>query len=221
LANYANAAPFSVYDGGTNLGTTNINESILVTQTQGGLIPGSYGGVGWLDLGTFSISSGTLEVLLSNATTTGKYVDADGVLIIADSVATHSVGGGQGVVSTGGNTGAAIGTLDTGTTGVPNGSKTAAIGGPLSLAAGASTAPAAGTAPAAATISLAVTSQPEPLRVVYNQGSAQAPSQPANSLIDVVLPTVGNRVKVRQQVVTDAAAALAKVLFGGDTDDQA
>jgi hypothetical protein len=56
---------------------------------------------------------------------------------------------------------------------------------------------------------------------VYNQGSAQAPSQPANILIDVVLPTVGNRVKVRQQVVTDAAAALAKAFFGGDTDDQA
>jgi protocatechuate 3,4-dioxygenase beta subunit len=218
--NYSKAAPFSVYDGSTNLGTTSVDESILVTQAHGSLSQGSYGGVGWLYLGTFSISSGTLKVQLSNLAG-GTYVDADAALIIGHGGAGHSMVGGQGVVSTGGNTGAVIGTVDTSTTGAPNGSQTAAIGGPLSLAAGGSTAPATGTAPAAATISLAATSQSEPLRVVYNQGSAQAPSQPANSLIDVVLPTVGNRVKVRQQVVTDAAAALAKALFGGDMGDQA
>ena len=37
---YSKAAPFTVYDGGTSLGTQTINESILVTQSQGGLAPG-------------------------------------------------------------------------------------------------------------------------------------------------------------------------------------
>ena len=77
---YSTAAPFTVYDGGTSLGTQKINESILVTQAQGGRAEGSYGGVGWVELGAgYAISSGTLEVLLAN-NATGSYVDADGVL---------------------------------------------------------------------------------------------------------------------------------------------
>ena len=55
-----------------------INESILVTQSQGGLDQGSYGGVGWLELGAFTISStATSQVVLSNLAT-GNFVDADG-----------------------------------------------------------------------------------------------------------------------------------------------
>ena len=52
-ARTATAAPFSVLDSGTTLGTASINESILVTQSQGGLTQGSYGGVGWLELGAY------------------------------------------------------------------------------------------------------------------------------------------------------------------------
>ena len=86
---YSNsAAPFTVFDGGTSLGTQSINESILVTQSQGGRAQGSYGGVGWLELGTFSISSGELKVVLTNSAN-GNFVDADGILIIAHGNAPH------------------------------------------------------------------------------------------------------------------------------------
>jgi protocatechuate 3,4-dioxygenase beta subunit/methionine-rich copper-binding protein CopC len=109
---YTAAAPFSVYDGGTHLGNAFINESILVTQAQGvGRAQGSFGGVGWLGLGTFSISSGELVVVLGN-NATGSKVDADGVLIvphvetpgtpssISSSSTTGSSGtGGSGVVN--------------------------------------------------------------------------------------------------------------------------
>jgi protocatechuate 3,4-dioxygenase beta subunit len=79
---YSKAAPFTIYNNGTSLGTQSINESILVTQNQGGRNQGSYGAVGWLELGTFTISSGDLKVVLDNLAS-GNYVDADGVLIIA------------------------------------------------------------------------------------------------------------------------------------------
>ena len=82
--NYATAAPFTVLDGGTTLGTATLNESILVTQSQGGLAQGSYGGVGWLELGVFTSADGNLEVLLSNKTPSGSFVDADGVLLVAN-----------------------------------------------------------------------------------------------------------------------------------------
>ena len=83
-AGYSTAAPFTVFDGATSLGTVNINESILVTSTPGqGLTQGSYGGVGWLELGTYHISSGQLKVTLDN-NTTGSFVDANGVLYVAE-----------------------------------------------------------------------------------------------------------------------------------------
>ena len=105
---YSKAAPFSVADGGTGLGTQLINESILVTQAQGGRNEGSYGGVGWVELGTYSISSGTLNVVLGN-NASGNFVDADGVLIVAHAhlVTLHST-----QVSTDGAAGAPIGTVD-------------------------------------------------------------------------------------------------------------
>ena len=98
---YSTAAPFTVYDGGTSLGTESINESILVTQSQGGRSQGSYGGVGWLELG-FAISSGELKVVLSNLAA-GNYVDADGVLIISHGATPH--------VITAKSTGTSIGTV--------------------------------------------------------------------------------------------------------------
>jgi hypothetical protein len=63
---YSSAARFTVFDGGTSLGTQSIDESILVTQSQGGRAQASYGGVGWLELGTFAISSGEVKVVLAN-----------------------------------------------------------------------------------------------------------------------------------------------------------
>jgi protocatechuate 3,4-dioxygenase beta subunit len=79
---YSKAAPFTVYDGGASLGTQFFNESILVTQSQGASAQGSYGGVGWLELGTFDITSGEIKVVLNNLAS-GNFVDADGVLIVA------------------------------------------------------------------------------------------------------------------------------------------
>ena len=82
--NYAKTAPFTVLDGGTTLGLVNLNESILVTQSQGGLAQGSFGGVGWLELGVFTSSDGNLEVLLDNLTNQ-NFIDADGVLLVPNS----------------------------------------------------------------------------------------------------------------------------------------
>ncbi len=79
------AAPFTLYNGQSRLGTVDVNQSILVTQTQG-LAQGSYGGVGWVDLGKYSITAGTLEVLLTYLAP-ARSVDADGVLIVPDASA--------------------------------------------------------------------------------------------------------------------------------------
>jgi protocatechuate 3,4-dioxygenase beta subunit/glutamine cyclotransferase len=115
-ATYSTAAPFTVYDGGANLGTQSIDEHILVTQSQGGRAQGSYGGVGWLELGTYAISSGTLEVLLSNKAA-GNYVDADGVLIVPDGALPKVVVGNPPPPSGGTTGGVSIGANPTGNTG--------------------------------------------------------------------------------------------------------
>jgi protocatechuate 3,4-dioxygenase beta subunit len=87
-SSYSTAAPYSVNGGAA----VTINQSILVTQSHGGLTQGSYGGVGWLELGTYADSStGTLQVVLSN-NAAGNYVDADGVLIVPDGSAPAVVG---------------------------------------------------------------------------------------------------------------------------------
>ena len=117
--NYATAAPFTVLDGGTTLGTVNLNESILVTQSQGGLAQGSYGGVGWLELGVFTSSDGNLEVLLNNLTNQ-NFIDADGVLLVPNSgQALGHVGGPPPAAA--GSPALAMGTLGaSGTTAVQN-----------------------------------------------------------------------------------------------------
>ncbi len=98
---YSTAAPFSVNGSAAQL----INESILVTQAQGGRSEGSYGGVGWVELGTYADSAaGVLQVVLSNAAA-GNFVDADGVLIIADT------GAPQAQTAAAPSAGGSIGTL--------------------------------------------------------------------------------------------------------------
>jgi hypothetical protein len=82
MSSYNTVAPFTLYNGSSRLGTVDVNQSILVTQTQG-LAQGSYGGVGWVDLGKYSITAGTLEVLLTYLAP-ARFVDADGVLIVPD-----------------------------------------------------------------------------------------------------------------------------------------
>ena len=165
-SSYATAAPFSVFDSGTTLGTASINESILVTQSQGGLAQGSYGGVGWLGLGEFTTSDGNLEVLLSNKTSSGSFVDADGVLVIAaDPPAAIPVklpgsGVGMGVVPS------------------ANGSVS-----PVS--------PTSTNGPSAApTISISGVSAPAAVHVVYNQGAESSNSPSSTSLIDEVLGVI-------------------------------
>ena len=115
--NYAKTAPFTVLDSGTTLGKINLNESILVTQSQGGLAQGSFGGVGWLELGVFTSADGNLEVLLNNLTNQ-NYIDADGVLLVPNSG--QALGHlGTTPPSAAGNPALAIGTLGaTGTTAV-------------------------------------------------------------------------------------------------------
>jgi hypothetical protein len=108
-AGYSTAAPFTVYDGGSSLGTKSINEAILVTQAHAGFTEGSYGGVGWLQLGVYTISSGELKVVLGNHAN-GGFVDADGVLIIK-----HGAGPGN-VVTGGGSGGGAAGSPSLGQT---------------------------------------------------------------------------------------------------------
>jgi len=70
--NRATNAPYTVYDGGTSLGTIAVNQQ---------LTPNDFSdqGVGWKDLGTFTISGNTLVVTLTNAA--NNYVIADAVRI--------------------------------------------------------------------------------------------------------------------------------------------
>ena len=167
--NYATAAPFSVLDNGIALGTVNLNESILVTQSQGGLNQGSYGGVGWLELGVFASSDGNLEVLLNNLTNQ-NFVDADGVLLVpntASAVPSFSLpplsAGGPGLLfgTLGGNGTTAVqntnGTsVQTSTPTVSLGTVTAPVA--LSVVYGATTPPAQGNSPSTSVVDLAISS---------------------------------------------------------------
>ena len=162
--NYSQTAPFSVLDSGTTLGKFSINESILVTQSQGGLAQGSYGGVGWLELGTFTSSDGNLEVLLSNLTSSGTFVDADGVLLVADPPA------------------------------VVVGAPVAPIGGAIvNNSIGTVPAATTGSAPTTApTVSIGVVSQPAPVTVVYNSGPPAQGNPPSVGIVDLALSALTN-----------------------------
>ncbi len=101
---YATAAPFSVNGSAAQ----SVNEAILVTQSQGGRDQGSYGGVGWLKLGTYAPASGQLKVVLTNLAS-GNDVDADGFLLVADGALPHVAIAGNS--ASGKNSGTSIGTL--------------------------------------------------------------------------------------------------------------
>ncbi len=71
-SNRATNAPYTIYDGNTALGTVSVNQQST---------PNDFTdqGVGWKDLGTFSITGNTLVVKLTNAA--NNYVIADAVRI--------------------------------------------------------------------------------------------------------------------------------------------
>ena len=71
-ANRATDAPYTVFSGSTSVGTVDLNQE---------LAPNDFTdeGVGWENLGTFTINSSTLKVQLSNAA--NEYVIADAVRI--------------------------------------------------------------------------------------------------------------------------------------------
>ena len=101
---YATAAPFSVKGSSAQ----SVNEALLVTQSQGGRNMGSYGGVGWLELGTYVPSGGQLNVVLTNLAS-GNDVDADGLLLVADGALPHVIIAGN--MPFGKNSGSSIGAL--------------------------------------------------------------------------------------------------------------
>ena len=173
---YSSAAPFSVLDGGTTLGTININESILVTQSQGGLNQGSYGGVGWLDAGQFTSSDGNLEIVLSNKAT-GNYVDADGVLLVPvdPQVVIRNVSSPSS-----GQVAPAIGTLPPPATTAATSTKTASTG--------------------AQAISLAGVTQPIAVSVVYDKTPPAQGNQ--TSIVDLILGQNGTS----QDAITSLAS---------------
>ena len=162
---YSTAAPFTEYDGNTNLGTVDVNQSILVTQSQG-LTQGSYGGVGWLDLGTVSVTSGVFSAVLSNLAS-GNRVDADGVLLVADSgpavlvnppLSSGSAGTNDNLVGLGALD---LSTSPPSTTGNSNNSSQV--------------------------ITLNGVSQPAPLSVAYSQGTQPVVNQASPTLVDTVI----------------------------------
>ena len=166
---YSTAAPYTVYDGTTSLGTQFLNESIPVTMAQGGRAQGNYGGVGWLELGTYAITGTELKVVLSNLTS-GSYVDADGVLLVRHGTGAPSHPSGASPSSTSSTTDRtlALGAVDFKTTSTPSStSKTGQNG--------------------ARTVVLRGVSAPGPIHVVYNPGSRPAVNQSTTDAIDAFL----------------------------------
>jgi hypothetical protein len=184
-SNYSQAAPFTVYDGSTSLGTTDLNQSILVTSTAQPKNQGNYGGGGWLELGTFTISSGELKVVLSNMASQ-TFVDADGVLIVADPP-------GPAIAQPGAPASAAPVSLGV----------APAPAGPLAQSQPSATATQTG----APSVSLKSVSQPAALRVVYNQGAPPTSGQPSGGLIDAALADVASGSK---PLSADLIASVAK-----------
>jgi methionine-rich copper-binding protein CopC/protocatechuate 3,4-dioxygenase beta subunit len=154
---YSPAAPFTVYDGGFSLGTQSIDQHILVTQAQGGRAEGSYGGVGWVELGTYGTTTGNLQVVLANLAS-GNFVDADGVLIIAHTAPSHAPAPATAATST---AGVPVGTVDMKGINLINGT-----GGPK-------------------TVTLKGVSAPIDLSVSYNGTSTV--NQGASTLVDSVI----------------------------------
>ena len=171
---YSKAAPFTVYDGTTNLGTQSIDESILVTMAQGGRTQGSYDGVGWLELGTYAITGTELKVMLSNLAS-GSLVDADGVLLVSH--ARHAFAPSGAAPSK--TSDLVLGVLDSSaTSAIPPNSKPAQN--------------------SARTIVLRGVSAPSPIHVGYSPGSQPVVNQSTPDSIDAILEldlTVCSRIR--------------------------
>ena len=168
--NYAKTAPFTVLDGGTELGFVNLNESILVTQSQGGLAQGSFGGVGWLELGVFTSSDGNLEVLLTNLTNQ-NFVDADGVLLVPTSG--PPIGHVRTAPPSAGNPALAIGAL--GTSGTTTSQVATGNNGQTSTN----------------TVSLGTVTPPVALNVVYGAPPAQGTTS-STSVVDLAISSLAD-----------------------------
>ena len=86
-------AAYQVSDGGTVLGTVQQNQKLA-------RFAGSYGGVYWADLGSFTINSGAVYVRVS-ANSSGS-LGADGVLLVPSVTTTPSIslGGAKSVNAT-------------------------------------------------------------------------------------------------------------------------
>jgi len=202
---YSSAAPFTVYDSSTSLGTQDINQSILVTQSQGGRTQGSYGGVGWLELGAFTISSTDLKVVLSNLAT-GNFVDADGVLLV-DPPGRPVIHGGSGPATAGPPSAAGA-----------NSTNSSVSIGTLNFAA---TPPSTnGNGQQSQVISLSGVSQPAALSVSYSQGSQPVVNQSSPSLVDAAIglgTSDGNGTSASNSNRSeDALTALAQSLISGE-----
>ncbi len=182
---YSAAAPFTVYDGGSSLGTVDIKESILVTQSHGGPSQGSYGGVGWLRLGTYTINSGTLEVLLRNSAS-GQFVDANGILIVPQSTPAF-----VSLSSTGANSDAPSG-LGT----IPPIATTNLSQTPSTTVSGKSP-----------TVAISGVSAPSAVHLVYNQGATTINTTTASNLIDEALNQVGTAGKKKSSKRLDVRGA--------------
>ena len=196
---YSKAVPYTVYNGSTELGTVDVNQSILVTQSQG-LTQGSYGGVGWLELGAFTMSSTDIQVVLSNLAT-GNFVDADGVLLVPQ-------GGGQGRGVSGPATvgpNSAVGA---------NSTNSSVSIGTLNFN---STAPFTnGNGQQSQVISLSGVSQPAALSVSYNQGSQPVVNESSLSLVDAVLGLGTSASNSNGNSSDDVITALAQSLISSN-----
>jgi hypothetical protein len=79
----ATNAPYSIYDGFTNLGSPTANQQVAP-------VDGQYGGVLWKKLGTFKITNGNLTVGVAAAGANGSIV-ADGVLVVPDNSGSNAL----------------------------------------------------------------------------------------------------------------------------------
>jgi uncharacterized protein YjdB len=76
-ASNATNAGYSIYDGFTKLGSVSENQQVAPAD-------GSYGGVLWAKLGTFTVTNGRVTVALSASGADGNII-ADGVLLVSQS----------------------------------------------------------------------------------------------------------------------------------------
>jgi hypothetical protein len=189
MSGYSTAAPFTVSNGTTTLGQSTVNQSLLVTDWHQALWPGVYGGVGWLELGTFEIRTGTLNVGLQNLAN-GSDVEADGVLIVLQKpfdLTTHLSTNGPDTSG-----GVSIGTLDNATS-----TSASTVGN---------------TSGDSQSVALPGVSQSVSLSVQYSQGPDPAPAQAAPAASSTITGLSSDT-----SVNGDAITELAQALLSGNS----